>query len=142
MGFPLEQNDNAFETVLTLALKGKLKMSKDDIQTCFCRKEIPGKPGMIEVKFKDVRLRDNYLKEMKKLKPNGDMIHARKSGQIYVNEKITPKLKQLYYQARLMVRDKKWESVWIYSNAIFVKKEKNGQQIKIGNMDDLQILLN
>lgn len=98
-------------------------------------KEKP-KPLIIQVKTKLIR--DELLKKLKNRKLQASEINSRfPEMPVFVNEHLTPELKQLFYHARKYKKDKEFQFCWSRDGKIFLRKDEASRIIRINSIDDL-----
>lgn len=99
----------------------------------------PGKPKPIILSFQCKQDRDGILKAAKKYKPK--LLDLTKNPAdvqpIYINEQLTPQLKDLFYKANQIKREKKYAYLWISEGKILLKKNDTANVIRIRNIEDL-----
>lgn len=143
IGIPKAQTENVLDIIKQIADETALKVSGEDIVSCYRERDKAGKEGCIIAEFKSTRLRDNLLKEVKKKRLK--LKHLKQipgERNVYVNEVITRRTKEVYYHAKKLVQEKRWSKIWIYAGIVFIKQEAEGNQIKIESMEELEILRN
>lgn len=63
-----------------------------------------------------------------------------KNNEIYLNEQLTTQNTALFYQARLLRKEKQYRYVWTRDGNIYLKKADTTQKIKIKNIEDLRLV--
>ncbi|KAI5721055.1 hypothetical protein M8J77_015336 [Diaphorina citri] len=95
--------------------------------------------GLI-INFKTKDMRNSVLDILKKEKPRLDT--AGISGQqppipIFINEYLTPYLKKVFYEAKKIKNDKKYEYLWVKNGQILLKKQKDSKVTRLTCLEDL-----
>lgn len=60
-----------------------------------------------------------------------------KTSHIYINEQLTPYTNDLFYKARGVKREKKYQHLWTRDGKIYIRKDDNSERIRIRNKPDL-----
>ncbi|XP_039278683.1 uncharacterized protein LOC120350206 [Nilaparvata lugens] len=114
------------------------------------KKKIPS----IIVAFSSRKTRDNwimnykaYQKEMRQNDPHVfkglRTTHINKNledGPVYINENLTPRLRQIFNETRLAAKKNNFKFTWIKTGKIFVKKNEASRTIRIHNIQSLKEL--
>lgn len=141
-GIPKAANERLVEIITTLTKDTEAKVSGEDIESCIRARSRDGRDGRIIVNFKEAQKRDKTLRAIKQNKPELSKLKMEpKNRKIFANEVLTPNRKYLLYRTKIIAREKGWHRVWTYSGTIYIKMEKEGQQIKLERIEDLEILL-
>lgn len=141
-GVPVKVNEKPEELILNLAREAKVEVQKKDIESCYRIKSREGRDGPIIIKFKESRKRDTVMKELKNRRPTLEMINMEPTQRkIYINESLTPNAKSILYRAKIAAREKGWNRVWTYAGTVYLKIEREGTQIKIESLEEMEILL-
>ncbi|XP_064072497.1 uncharacterized protein LOC135193538 [Vanessa tameamea] len=106
------------------------------------------RPRSIIVKLSTPRKRDNFLAAVKVFNKNNPQSKLNSSHlgiasgkeQIYIMEHLSPDNKRLHAAARLAIKEKKYEYVWIRSGRIFVRRNDTSPAVLIKNFDSLKQL--
>lgn len=142
IGIPQNANEVIERIVADLAADAKITISKSDIAKAYRLRARPGKVAPIIIELKETELRDRMIKDLKKRKPKLRTINMEPSDRnIYINESLTPKAKSILYNVKKAANEKKWFRVWTYAGAIYLKMEKEGTQIKIKTIEEMETLL-
>lgn len=130
------------EEFMALVRLTKVEISESDIAECYRQKERVGKDSIVTVKFTQAEKRDKAMREMKKVKPNYGMMNLDPGNRkIYINEALIPTRKFLLYKVKQEGKSKNWRYIWTYAGSIYIKIEKDGNNIKINSIEDLELLL-
>lgn len=142
IGIPYKADERAQDIMIRLALTAKVEIEAKDIDKTFRLKPRPNGESTIIVEFKDVRKRDITIKELKKIKPRLEMLNMEpKNKNIYINESISARAKNILYRVKKEAYERKWYRVWTYSGVVYLKMEKEGRQIKIETEEEMETLL-
>lgn len=141
-GIPKRVNERPIEIIKIIAEAVKVKIQEADVEECFRAKDINGRERPITLKFKDSDLRNKLVKYVKDKKLRlGDVSMEPENKKIYVNEALIPKRKKLLFMVKHEARERGWKAVWTYKGDIYVKLEDNGSQIKVNNVEELEVLV-
>lgn len=141
-GIPAIEKESRVGILIDLAKEAKVRISEEDIEEEYRAKAVNGKERPIAIKMKNAQIRDNLVKQIKKIKPRLKNIGMEPENRyIFVNEALIPSRKNLLYKVKGEARDRNWKSVWTYKGDIYIKKEENGVQIRIETEDDLITLI-
>lgn len=141
-GIPKLINERVTEIIKALTKDTETEVDAEDIESCYRTRSVEGRDGKIIVNFKEAHIRDKALKAIKQNKPELSKLKLEpKTRKIYANEALTAKRKYLLYRTKMIAREKGWNRVWTYAGAIFIKMEKEGHQIKLERIEDLEILI-
>lgn len=108
--------------------------------------------GVIVVHLNTTYRKESFLNRVKLFnknkRENGEPMlnteHINLSGAprpIYISECLTTKMKQIFYQAREHVRNKKLSATWTAHGRVFVKKDENSNPTRINDSDELLNLI-
>lgn len=141
-GIPKSINEKLTEIIKALTKDTEMEVDAEDIESSYRTRSVEGRDGKIIVNFKEAHIRDKALKAIKQNKPElGKLKMEPKTKKIYANEALTVKRKYLLYRTKMIAREKGWFRVWTYGGAIYIKMEKEGNQIKLERIEDLEILV-
>lgn len=142
IGIPQNANEKIEELLIKLTTEAKVEVERKDIEKAFRIKSKAGKEPPIIIEFKEARMRDNVIKELKRLKPKTDILRMEPKGRnIYINESLSPKTKNILYRVKKAAYENKWNKVWTYAGIVHLKMEREGVQIKIETIEELETLL-
>lgn len=99
-----------------------------------------GKPKSIQISFESKRKRDEILKAGKKIKPKASDITNNPSdvNKIFVNEQLSPHLKELFFKANNLKKEKGYLYLWVQDGKILFKKAANSKTIEVQKIEDLK----
>lgn len=141
-GIPEVKNENLTEIIIKLGDSANVKIQQADISKACRLIKRRNMPGVIEVEFSEFVKRNEFMKGVKKLRPRLENLNFEGKGNVYVNDKLTPKVKNLLYRVKQEAREKgKFNKIWTYSGKIFLNLEKDGQPIRVASLEDLVTLL-
>lgn len=141
-GIPKKENEGPMEVVKKIGNKLKINIQETDIEECYRARDFNGREKPITVKFKEQHIRSKLMKAVKEKNLRlGDVNMEPENKKVFVNEALIPKRKRLLYMVKNEARGRNWKAVWTYKGDIFLKMEENGQQIKVNNEEELEILI-
>lgn len=141
MGIPKKNDENVYEILGDLVKHAKLDLKKEDIVSCYRVNTRNERDGKIVIKFKDTRKRDIAMKDLKKSKPRlADINQEPKQRKVFVNESLTQRASNIYYKARRLVKEKSWDRAWTFAGEVFIRQEREGNNIKIESEQAIEIL--
>lgn len=94
-------------------------------------------PPPIVVGFSSEHTRNDLLAKVRyirKQKLKSDPISAR----IYYNERLSKPVQEIFYQSRLLVKEKKINSAWTYKGEVYIKKVNSSSPSRILTINDLK----
>ncbi|XP_008481293.1 uncharacterized protein LOC103518020 [Diaphorina citri] len=97
------------------------------------------KPKALIAQFNSKQLRDKILKESKKSKPRvSDFTKAPSDIQpVYINEQLTPYMKQLFFNVTKEKKEKGFAYVWIAEGRILLRKTEQSKICRIRCIEDV-----
>lgn len=101
---------------------------------------VPGRPKSVVLSFKCKELRDSILKKSKQCRPiTSDFTkNTSDAGSIYVNDHLSPYLKQLLYNAKKIQKEKGYAYLWVTEGKILLKKATSSKTIRVYDIDDMK----
>ncbi|XP_077980256.1 uncharacterized protein LOC144435543 [Glandiceps talaboti] len=144
-GIPQDDDENTDNIVVKVAATIGVNISPADIDISH---RLPRKsnyhernhpqPVPILVKFVRRAVRNNIYSARKHLRGvTSRNIGANSNNRIYINEKLTPANKQLFYQANQRRKEANWKYIWTNNCKIFIRKISNDPAICISTPTDL-----
>jgi hypothetical protein len=100
-------------------------------------------PRPIVVKFIRKIARDNFLasvRQKRKIITSDNIEVGGTTRNITINEHLTLRNKQLFYQSRLLGREKGYKYIWTRSGKVFMRREDSSPKIYISCLRDLETL--
>lgn len=101
-------------------------------------------PKGLVVTLKDQQTRDAVLEKVRKDKPsvksNEICTHNGPANNIYINEHLSAYLKKVYYEAKQLKKDKKYEYLWVRNGHILLKKNQQSNTIRLACLEDIKLL--
>lgn len=99
------------------------------------------RPKPIIVSFKNQELRDTLLKKSTQLRPKVSDITGKTGddGAVFVNEQLTPQLKQLFYHAKKTQKEKGFAFLWVTEGKILLKNTTESKAKRVYDIDDLNM---
>lgn len=138
-GVPVKPNENTSELVKQIADLMAVEILPTDISTSH---RLPSKRGVIPaiiVKFVRRSTRDKLyqLKGNLKNRTSFDLGFANSGNKLYVNESLTPKAKELYYQVRQVRKSHRFKYAWTKYGKSYLKKDDASQAMSFTSLKDL-----
>ena len=140
---PKEDDENLKDMVKKLAGLLGVTMTEKDIQAVHRiptrnEKRIP--PIIIEFTHREIR--DNFLKNRKKIVTQDDLLLNGNGEKIYIKESLSKFFRDLEFAARFEFKYKKnFKFVWYNKNQILIRKNETSKLYKISNFEQLNELL-
>lgn len=144
-GIPNEKAEKLNQTVLNVAKNFGIDMHEEDIDYVYRiksnRKETTDKPGPIIVSFTRKEIKERILSSRKNRSIFAAEIGFQNSkNQVYINEHLSKRNKELLWQARKIKKEKNYKYAWYKNGNIFLRKSDNTGIIKINDESDLNNL--
>lgn len=98
-------------------------------------------PPMLLVQFVSKATKQVWLSAGKRKKLRSKDIVEVGDQRVYFNENLTPFYGKLFREARLLARDKGYESAWVMNGSIRVKKNREARTIIITDYEDLKLIV-
>lgn len=143
-GVPEKQNENLFSIIKTIGENIGCPIDTDEIDTIFrtAHRESSDKPKPIIVKLLAKQKRDNILAaaKLKRRSPDNSSRGLKVehiSKELYINEHLTYKNKQILKMSKEKARSKNYKYVWVSNGTVFARKEDRSKVIKILNENDV-----
>uniref|UniRef100_A0A8D8Z3Z7 PHD-type domain-containing protein n=1 Tax=Cacopsylla melanoneura TaxID=428564 RepID=A0A8D8Z3Z7_9HEMI len=101
---------------------------------------VSGKPKPVTVEFNSKALRDKIVKECKKAKPKvSDFTKAPLDTQdVFVNEQLSPFMKQLLFNATKIKKEKRFAFLWVSDGRILLRKTQDSRVTQVHCIEDIQ----
>lgn len=140
-GVEEKKNENLYQIAQDLAEQLKLPLPTNSI-TSIHRMKKPirnrnNRPAPIIIRFTSRKISEEWVLKKKTGITNKNIIEKGTDTEIYINENLSPAIKELYWQARIRGKELKYSFVWVKRGQIFMKKEELQPAIKISNYEDL-----
>lgn len=120
----------------TVVKKGEYNVTKVEKR----KGEVPvDKMGVI-VTLKNQETRDAILQVLREKKPNlttEGIVTQNPPTPVFINEYLTPYMKKLFYEAKRIKKEKNYEYLWVRKGQILLKKQANGNVIRLTSLTDL-----
>lgn len=129
-GVPVVEGERLDNIINKLAQKMNINSSATDVDVMH---RIPARNGVpkIVVQFKTRQVRDRWVSARKQAQvSSSDIVEA--SGPpapVYVNEQLSPYMKDLLWKAKQEARQKGYHMVWFKNNKILAKKNFNDNSV-------------
>ena len=141
-GIPHYNNENLNDTIINIAKNLDMQMDEKDIDNVYRikkhRKEGSSKPEPIIVTFMRREMKEKFIS----LRRHRSM-YAREIGfedsqnQVFINDHLTKRSKELLWKARNLKREKNYKYVWYKNGNIYLRKNDNTEAMRISNESDL-----
>ena len=86
------------------------------------------KPRNVVIQFKNRTARNKWLEKRKHGVKVGNINNSGDMTPIYINEHLTPEMKNLLWRTKDTARQKMYEFVWVKDGKIFAKKDANSRR--------------
>jgi predicted RNase H-like nuclease (RuvC/YqgF family) len=129
-GVPVMEGERLDNVINRLAVKFNVSSSVTDVDVMH---RIPARNGIpkIVVQFKTRQVRDKWVSARKQAEvKSSDIVEV--SGPpvpVYINEQLTPYMKELLWKTKQEARQKGYHMVWFKNNKILVKKSFNDKSV-------------
>lgn len=143
-GIPQHQNENVTEIVLKIAENFEEQIKMEDIDEAYRTKQNKDnrKNFPIVISFVRKSIREKFLAMRKKRSLYTDEIGFKGiRTQIFINEYLTKKRKELLWRTKKMKIEKKYKFLWIKNGNIFIRKSENSEIIRIDSEEDLDKII-
>uniref|UniRef100_A0A8D8ZBT7 Zinc finger PHD-type domain-containing protein n=1 Tax=Cacopsylla melanoneura TaxID=428564 RepID=A0A8D8ZBT7_9HEMI len=99
----------------------------------------PGRIKPVHVQFESKYTRNQILKASKGFKPKASHItkDPKDTGNVYVNEELTPHNRELFFNANKIKKEKQFRYLWVAEGKILLKKSDQARTIRIRDVDDM-----
>lgn len=136
--------DSVDTKLIIPSLCAKTNIPLPDENSYSVKKQATGtqsRPKPILVSFKNRELRDTLLKKSKQLRPKVSDFTGKTGddGAVFVNEQLTPQLKQLFYNAKKIQKEKGFAFLWVTEGKILLKKTNESKAKRVYDIDDLNM---
>lgn len=134
------EKENVMETVKKMA--EELKLPSEDIEKA---RRMPGDsskaPRPIVVTFRSNKSREDWLKCKKQIITNHRVLKNGDNTRIYINENLTRQMRQLFWIAKMKLKDT-YKFIWIQNSRILIKRNEIEKKIyQINFESDIETLL-
>lgn len=134
-GLPEKDNENLTDVLTEIAEKLELRefsMSQvEAIHRLPCKR---GSTPKILIRFTSLAARDNLFDARRKLRK---LFESGSLDQIYFNENLTRKNRDLFWRARVRAKERDHRFTWVKRGKIFVKKSEKSPLLRILRQTDL-----
>lgn len=126
----MKEGENVIEIVKNIA--EELKVNKEDITKTWRikGKSLDGKPKPIIVSLRTREARMSWLKSKKVVLTNHSIYKNNNDQRIYVNERITRQIRQLFWSAKLQLRNE-FKFIWIQNGKILLRKNESEKKVEV-----------
>lgn len=91
----------------------------------------------VVVGFSSQHLRNDLLAKVKHIRKQ-KLRSDNTSPRIYYNERLSKSVQEIFYQSRLLVKEKRLLSTWAFKGEIYIKKENTSSPRRILSVNDLK----
>ena len=138
-GVPETPDEITDELVKQIGDLMAVEVKPSDISTSH---RLPSKRGVIPTiiaKFARRSIRDKLYESKGKLKnrSSADLGFARPDNKLYVNESLTPKARELYYQVRQVRKSQRFKYAWTKYGKSYLKKDDTSRVTSFASIKEL-----
>lgn len=143
-GVPFMKNENVVDVAMKVMKKVDPLLCEEDIESARLLVKKDNKNEVIKssilVRFKNINKR-NYIYSSKK-----NLAKAKISSlddgikNVYINENLTPKNKQLFYLANCYRKTNNWRFLWTTNGTVYLRKKEGSDTVTVRNISDLDNL--
>lgn len=134
------KDENLKDIVIAIGEKVNLTIQNNDIDAIHrvpTRSKINPEP--IIVQFLSRQMKESIVQKVKSTTiTTKDLNINGIEKQIYVNDHLTTKKKELMYEARQLKKAKNYKFLWSKNGKIFIRKNETSTVISLNNLDDLK----
>ena len=144
IGVPIVKNENVVNVAVKVMKKVDPQLCENDIESAkqLVKKDKKNEvtKSSILVRFKNINKR-NYVYNNKK-----NLAKAKFSSiddnikNVYINENLTPKNKQLFYLANCYRKTNDWKFLWTMNGTVYLREKEGSDAVIIRNVLDLDNL--
>jgi len=142
-GVDQNNEENVMEVVKKLAKKINVPFNEEMVQEAYRmkppKKNRNNRPPVIFARFNNKYVAETWLKKTKTNIKCIEIVPQGSENKIYINENLTKRTRDLYFQARIRGKELRFKYVWTKFGKIFMKKDDDDRAICILNYDDLPI---
>jgi len=135
-GVPLQRKENVEERVIACARAVGVVLSENDIDECHClpARRANAAPNIV-VKLVRRKKKHEMLSAWKKKRPASVSINGQSTDRIYVEEHLSPRNAELYYQMRQIQKERDIRYVWVRDGKIFVRIKDGGPKLRVTSQE-------
>ena len=144
IGVPILKNENVVDVAVKVMKKLDPQLCEEDIESArrLVKKDKKNEvtKSSILVRFKNIN-KKNYVYNNKK-----NLVKAKFSSvdpnikNVYINENLTPKNKQLFYLANCYRKTNNWKFLWTTNGTVYLREKEGADAVIIRNVSDLDNL--
>lgn len=146
-GIAYNEKENIKEIITTLARELRIPINQNDIVTV--TRMIPNKkntaaghtgqkkPPPILVRFRDDTYTSAWLEKRKTGLNSSNIVGGSSLEQIYINENLCPRLKEIFWNARVQGKKLNYKFIWMKGGMIFMKRDEGSKPVRIKSVDDI-----
>lgn len=139
-GIPQQQNENINEIILKIAENFDQQIKTEDIDEAYRTKQNKENRKNVPIVISFVRksVKEKFLLMRRKRSLFTDEIGFTDiRNQIFINEYLSKKRKELFWRTKEVKIDKKYKFLWTKNGNIFIRKTENSGIIRIDSEEDL-----
>lgn len=141
----IEEKDNENTCVIVEKIAEKFHLDKNNIaEIKRVGREKSGenrpRPRPIIVTLRSKPARDEWIKQKKVFLTNNDIFTNNNNTRIYINECLTKQMKQVFWNAKKLLKDK-YAYIWVQNLKVLIKKDENTKIRNIRSDADIEKLL-
>lgn len=153
-GVPFKKNENVTEIVLKIINTSlNLNIDKSSIDFCFRKFSKSSKNNKsdnsntffdspIVLRFLSYNCKLQILNKQLEIKPTirSNIFFPDSNNNIYINECLTLNNKKIYYEAKLLKKEKKYKYLWIRNNSVMLRYSDGDNIIYLNSLSDIDNL--
>lgn len=144
IGIPEFENESLIMLLNKLANYAKVELKNDDIEFAHrvrAKRPTPGKPRPIIIRFRERFVKDSFLSALRKKRGlNAKDIGMNSEENIFINEHLTIRNKQLLSKCKSKAKECGYKYVWTKNCRIYIRKNDTSPYILISTEMDLEKL--
>ena len=144
IGVPILKNENVVDVAVKVMKKVDPQLCEEDIESArrLVKKDKKNEvtKSSILVRFKNIN-KKNYVYTNRKnlVKANFSSVDPNIKN-VYINENLTPKNKQLFYLANCYRKTNNWKFLWTTNGTVYLREKEGADAVIIRNVSDLDNL--
>ena len=140
-GVPQQEKEDLSDIVRKIAENFREEINKEDIEDIYRIQSKLKRNNPIIVSFVKKRDKEKFLlMRRKKSLFTNEINMGETRSQIFINEYLSRKMKEILWKSKRLKAEKKFQFMWIRNGTIFLRKTENSEIIKITDQEDLEKL--
>lgn len=136
-GVDIKDNENLSDIVSEMSKVLRLPpIVPTSIEACHRLKTPKIKPAII-IRFTNRKDAEQWLQKKKTGLTSKNLISGGSDDKIFINENLTPRNRELFWQSRMAAKKHSYKYVWVKNGQIFMKKDDTTSKIQIHCYDDI-----